>query len=306
LLARLEPDCLFLIMTVRSALRKLMDAPEFSLIACTLGQRESLGRFLDSLLAQEMRDFEVIVVDQSPGGHLDRLLDGYKGRLSVRHIRSQPGLSRSRNLGIRNARGSFLCFPDDDCWYPPDILSQLTRRRKASPDLDLILGKTVDQFGCDSVGEFRRRSGSVTKWNVWRSGNSNSMFVRRCLAIEIGGFDETLGLGSGTRFQSGEETDFILRNLARGALTHYDPELKVHHQQVDCNIGPKEFSRARAYSPGFGRVLRKHRYGVTYLLYRVVRSSLRSVLAAVALDYRLARYKMIWAVGTLQGYLAKG
>jgi hypothetical protein len=71
-------------MTVRSALRKLMDAPEFSLIACTLGQRESLGRFLDSLLAQEMRDFEVIVVDQSPGGHLDRLLDGYKGRLSVR------------------------------------------------------------------------------------------------------------------------------------------------------------------------------------------------------------------------------
>ena len=129
------------------------------------------------------------------------------------------------------------------------------------------------------------------------------MFVRRLAAKRTAGFDEMLGVGSGTPFQSGEETDFILRVLALGGTADYDPELQVHHEQVAAK---EELTRSQAYSQGFGRVLRKHRYGAPYLSYRLTRSALRSLLAAAMLDGRVARYKMIWAIGTLRGYLAKG
>jgi glycosyltransferase involved in cell wall biosynthesis len=280
--------------------------PTFSLIVCTLGRNEALNRLLTSLTVQDFQDFEVLIVDQAPAGQIEALLVDFAGRLRLRHIRSEPGLSRARNVGLRHARGTFLCFPDDDCWYPPDTLTRLAREFDGAPDLDLLLGKTVDPSGRDSLGKFRRKSGSVSKRNVWTSGNSNSIFVRRDLAVESGGFDETLGLGSGTRFQSGEETDFILRVLALGAVAKYDPEIKIYHEQVDGSIGQKQFSRAQAYSPGFGRVLRKHRYGPVYLVYCVGRTALRSLFAAAVLDWPLARYKMIWAKGTIEGYLARG
>jgi glycosyltransferase involved in cell wall biosynthesis len=277
-----------------------MGAPQYSLITCTTGRREELRRLLDSLVAQDVQEFELVVVDQGPAGCLDRLIDEFKCCFSIQHLRSTPGLSRSRNLGIRHARGEFLGFPDDDCWYPTDVVARVTVRRRENPTLDLMLGKTVDEKGSDSLGSFRRKSGAVSKWNVWTSGNSSSIFVRRQLAIDAGGFDETLGVGANTRFQSGEETDFILRILAAGTPAYYDSELKIHHPQVDCSI-----SRAQAYSPGFGRVLRKHRYGVLYLLYRVVRTAVSCVLAAAVLDSGRVRYKILWAVGTLQGYWAK-
>jgi 2-beta-glucuronyltransferase len=279
--------------------------PEFSLITCTLGRIRPLRRLLDSLLLQENRDFELILVDQAPPGDLDGLVGEFAGRLSMQHIRSCRGLSRARNVGIRHACGRFIGFPDDDCWYPPDVLRRLARRLDANPNLDLILGKTVDQFGIDSLGKFRAKGGPISKWNVWTSGNSNSIFVRSHLATASGGFDEALGVGSGTRFQSGEETDFVLRILAMGAVSHYDPELKIHHQQVDKEIGQKQLTRAQAYSPGFGRVLRRHRYGAAYVLYRLLRSLLRSLLAVAAFDWRLAQYKLSWAAGTLDGYLRK-
>jgi glycosyltransferase involved in cell wall biosynthesis len=279
--------------------------PKFSLITCTLGRRDTLQRLLSSLANQDYQRFELILVDQSESDDLDALVQAFARRMAIRRLKSEIGLSRSRNVALRHARGDFLCFPDDDCWYSPDILSGLARRLAETPDLDVILGKTIDRSGRDSLGTFRVAGGPVSKWNVWRSGNSNAMLVRRSYGVAVGGFDESLGVGARTDFQSGEETDFILRVLARGAVASYDPEFKVYHQQVDDTIDERTLARARGYSRGFGRVLRKHRYGVAYLLYRLARSGLRSALAAAASDYALARYKLIWAIGTLRGYLAK-
>ena len=43
----------------------------------------------------------------------------------------------------------------------------------------------------------------------------------------VGGFDEELGLGSGTPWHSGEEIDYLVRALATGAHLEYDPSLVV-------------------------------------------------------------------------------
>ena len=55
------------------------------------------------------------------------------------------------------------------------------------------------------------------------------MFLRRELVERVGAFDEALGLGSGTRFASGEETDYLVRALRSGARLAYEPSLVITH-----------------------------------------------------------------------------
>jgi hypothetical protein len=86
------------------------------------------------------------------------------------------------------------------------------------------------------------------------------MFVKRALAEQIGGFDESLGVGAGTPWGSGEEADFLIRIIDAGYRLYYRPELYVRHENVTKLFTPGLVRRADSYGAGMGRVLNKHRY----------------------------------------------
>src|SRR5262249_2604201 len=99
------------------------EAVTVSLVTCTLGDRkERLARLLQSLAPQGFRAFELIVVDQNPPGYIDEILQTCGAGLRIKHVRSAPGLSAARNVGLAQANGQIVGFPDDDCWYLPDTL----------------------------------------------------------------------------------------------------------------------------------------------------------------------------------------
>ena len=291
--------------TKGAAARPATVVPEMSLIVCTVGRSESLRRLLNSLTRQSSVTFEVIIVDQNPADFLFEILDDYRSALRIKHVHSKRGLSKARNIGLKHVESKLVCFPDDDCWYPPQLVETIIAYFSVNPGVDVLLGRTVDGNGHNSLSPFRNRSGKVTKSNVWRSGNSNVLFIRRELANELGGFDEELGLGAASPFQSGEETDFLLRALQRGGTVMFDRTIIVHHEQVDALISEKQLQRIRGYSVGFGRVLKLHDYGLLYLFYRVCRSALRAVLALLQLKMPEAKYKALWAIGTLTGYFSR-
>ena len=99
---------------------------KFSLLLATVGRTAELERFLSSLDAQTYRNFDLIVVDQNPDERLAALVQSYAGRFPVLCVKSTPGLSRARNAGLRYVSGDVIAFPDDDCWYPPDLLRKAT------------------------------------------------------------------------------------------------------------------------------------------------------------------------------------
>jgi len=287
--------------------RVLMQArkPTISLIVCTIGRSEKLERLFVSLSIQNCADFEIIVVDQNPDGFLTPIINNYRDKLTLTVVKSERGLSKARNIGLKLAKGDIVCFPDDDCWYRPSTLEDAVKYLAENPDVDILLGKTVDSNGYNSLSAFRDSSGTVSKWNLWSSGNSNTLFIRREGAQLVGNFDEDLGVGAATRFQSGEESDFILRALALGKRAFFYDGLLIHHEQVDEQIGDTQIKRAQKYSLGFGRVLRKHQFGLPYLLYRTARSCLRALISLAFLNLSQARYKIAWALGTWQGYFAR-
>ncbi|WP_330084545.1 glycosyltransferase family 2 protein [Methylocystis iwaonis] len=278
-------------------------SPSLSLILCTVGRTAPLSRLLESLARQTSHDFEVILVDQNPPGALDPILAAYVGKLKISHLTSPRGLSRARNVGLAEARGALICFPDDDCWYPDGLIADITGRFARNPDIELIMGRTVDASGKDSLGNFLTETVAVDRHNVWFCGNSNTIFLRAELARKIGPFNEELGVGASTAFKSGEETDYVLRGLSLGAVAWFQSDLIVHHDQVGAGKAGASLERARAYAPGFGRVLRLH-YGAGYFLWRLARMFARTALSLVALDFTTARDKLEWMRGTIKGYRA--
>ncbi|MDJ0448477.1 glycosyltransferase family 2 protein [Methylocystis sp. JR02] len=278
-------------------------SPSLSLILCTVGRTAPLSRLLESLARQTSDDFEVILVDQNPPGALDPILAAYAGKLKISHLTSPRGLSRARNVGLAEASGALICFPDDDCWYPDGLIADITERFARNPDIELIMGRTVDASGKDSLGNFLTETVAIDRHNVWFCGNSNTIFLRAELARKIGPFNEELGVGASTAFKSGEETDYVLRGLSLGAVAWFQSDLIVHHDQVGAGGAGASLERARAYAPGFGRVLRLH-YGAGYFLWRLARMFARAALSLVALDFTTARDKLEWMRGTIKGYRA--
>jgi len=233
---------------------------KFSLILATVGRTDEVARLLASLKAQRYRDFELIVVDQNPDDRLAAVLFLYKNNFPILHLRSERGLSRARNLGLKHITGDVVAFPDDDCWYPESLLEEVYHDFTAHPEWDGMTGRSVDENGVESAFSFGREDGIIDRFSVWQQAISYTIFLRRRVIDRVGLFDETLGLGSGTKFGSGEETDYAVRAIKAGFRLYYLPRLFVHHPHPEEVIDQRVLARSYSYGCGMGRVLSKHRY----------------------------------------------
>lgn len=269
---------------------------QFSLLLATVGRTDDLGRFFRSLCEQTHSNFQVIVIDQNDDNRVPDVLQEFEGRFDVLHLRSPRGLSRARNAGLAYATGDVIAFPDDDCWYQPELLEKVARVMTNNPDLGGITGSAT-------AGTWSQQPGPVTRFNAWRRGISFSMFLRR-RAVGSLLFDEALGLGAGTPWGSGEETDFLLRMLETGVSLQYHPEVRVNHPQWDY----KEVTRSkqRSYGRGMGRLLRKHKFPLHLVGYHIVRPLLASVVGLFSGGVEKAAYHYESCLGRIEGWSGIG
>lgn len=271
---------------------------KFSLILCTVHREQMVREFLGSLAAQTAAPpFEVIVVDQNPDDRLLPILRDYKNRFPIRRFKSAPGLSRARNVGLEHVTGEIIAFPDDDCTYPPELLRSVADAFDAEPEMD-GLSTLVTDSGGHLFGSFKTTVPQrITVRNVWRCGVSISIFLRT--KSNGARFDETLGIGSGTPFGSGEETDFLLTLLQQGRRLDFRPGLVVHHP---CFDGPWKVRRGYLYGCGMGRVLRKHGYSIFHALFTACLQLVRVLQALFLLNFRRVPFHLAMAWGRLSGY----
>lgn len=102
-------------------------APLISVIVPVYGVEAFLPACIESLLAQTLADFELILVDDGSPDGCGRLCDAAAAndpRVRVVH-RANGGLSAARNTGLDLARGSCIAFVDSDDTVHPDYLKAL-------------------------------------------------------------------------------------------------------------------------------------------------------------------------------------
>ena len=275
----------------------------FSLILSIIERTDEIQCFLASLCAQTYREFEVIVVDQNPDDRLTPVLDSYADRFPITRLHTETkGASRGRNVGLEHASGDIVGFPDDDCQYPPDLLAAVARFFVSHPARDGLVGRATDANGKTVMGRFDTRPGPFNKTNAWRRGICFTIFLRRECA-EKARFDEDLGPGAGTAWGAGEETDYLMRLLDRGASIYYDPKLVVIHSPAVPPYNDKAVRKAYAYGCGMGRVIRKHRMPLWFKAKYLVRPLGGAVLSLAGLNPGKAKFRWNTYRGRLRGLL---
>jgi glycosyltransferase involved in cell wall biosynthesis len=274
------------------------------LVLATVGRTDQVERLLESLVAQSYGDLRVLVVDQNDDDRLEAVLDRFDPRLSILRLRSPVGLSRARNAALSHIRGAIVGFPDDDCWYPPGLLFDVAGALAAHASWDGLSVQARDDRGRRSSMLWDRSAGTIDRYNVWRRAISFSFFLRRDVLPAVGEFAAELGVGSGTRWGSGEETDYLLRALDAGFRIHYEPELFVYHESPAPGSSRSDWRNAYLRGLGAGNVLRRHKYPTWFVGYRVAQL-LGGSLAFVALGRPAkARYYLAMALGRAAGWLA--
>ena len=93
---------------------------KISVVIPVYNQAPYLAECLDSVLAQTLRDIEIVCVDDGSTDGSERLLEDYAARdPRIRVLRQKnAGAGRARNCGIGKARGEFIAFMDADDMYP--------------------------------------------------------------------------------------------------------------------------------------------------------------------------------------------
>lgn len=149
---------------------------------------------IDSVLAQDFDDFELIVIDDGSTDDTLGLLQSYPNIVVARQERR--GVSAARNAGIRLASGRFLAFLDsDDLWLPGKLSAQMTFF-KEHPKALICQTEEIWMRSGIRVNPKRRHkkdSGMIFERSVALCLVSPSaVMVERRLLDEVGWFDESL------------------------------------------------------------------------------------------------------------------
>lgn len=227
--------------------------PTFSIVIPTRDRADMFERALRSVFAQDIDDFEVIVVNDGSSepalGAYRAIEQSYGGRLKCHdlvHREKGHGPAYSRNFGAAQARGRYLCFlDDDDLWIDAGHLRRCRDGVAAQ-------AKPVDLYFTDQRAVFH--DGRLHPGRLWISGieqeitapadtagnrritlenlltatgfaHLNCSVYRRVFYESIGGMDETL------RYEN--DRDIYLRAIDAAELMLYNPAVIAQHHIPD-------------------------------------------------------------------------
>ncbi|WP_297431512.1 glycosyltransferase [Sulfurimonas sp.] len=271
---------------------------KFSLILATVNRDKEVKEFLTSISQQIYTNFEVIIVDQNNDNRVLKILPYFK-KLDIKYIKSEKGLSKARNRGLKEAYGDIVGFPDDDCLYPKELLENINIFFKEH-NYDILMGKTIDkETGGVVAGK------NITKAQILKPslilGSSTTLFIKRDKKNIV--FDEYFGIGA--KFNAEEENDLLFRLLKKGHIGYYIPDINyVYHPPSDLDY--TNTIRAKQRAIGLGAFIAKHIYtkeGIIYFFkYNVLRPFLGTILYILRFDFVKSKYYFNRWLGIWQGF----
>jgi glycosyltransferase involved in cell wall biosynthesis len=211
-------------------LSKLSDAPLVSIIIPSFNQGRFIRATLDSILSQDYRPLQIVVVD---GGSQDETV-GILQSYDVPELEwiSEPdnGVVDAVNKGFVRIHGEIAAIQSsDDCYLPGAIRTAVDEFRSDS-SLGLLYGDTVK---VDAEGQELSRSviGPYSLQNLFRIQTwipQPSAFFRSQLLDVVGGWDD--------RIPYAPDTDLWIRIAFRSRVKKLDRFLssrRLHDKQRD-------------------------------------------------------------------------
>ena len=220
----------------------MTNKPLISIITINYNNADITAALLRSVLCLEYTNIEVIVVDnaskENPAEKLKSILPSVKIILSDKNL----GFAGGNNLGIKQAKGDYLFFVNNDTELTPTILGGLLEIFRDYPDAGVVSPKfhyyyapgTIEFAGYNAVNTFTARNSmigcrtkdegqydTISKTNY---GHGGGMMVSRRVIEEVGPMPEVY-------FLYYEEFDWCEQIKKKGFNIYYQYKSLIYHKE---------------------------------------------------------------------------
>ncbi len=240
---------------------------KISAIICTRNRSDLLPKAIDSLLHQTLDNskFEIIIVDNASEDGTKRVCESYKSLHNFQYIYEPvPGLSISRNAGVRAAKGEYVAFIDDDAIASPKWLESIVNDfERVSPSPESVGGKIIPIWEAPKPEWFPDQlnpyltildHGGVPMFLKYPEILfGTNMSFRKSTLQNIGGFAPYFGRVK-SKLISCEETEVFKKFNVNGYLIWYNPDAYVSHL-IPQNRSTKKYIYVRHYWQARSQVL---------------------------------------------------
>lgn len=157
-----------------------------SIIMPTYNREKYIAQALRSLLEQDYRPLEIIVVDDGSTDATRQVVESFASD-HIRYVyQENAGVAAARNLGVSTASGEFLAWLDSDDYYLPGKLTAQMSYLLQHPECELVFTQTEDFF--DSQ-EAQKNMDTVRCAKISFGGTrlySATMLARRSVIEKVG------------------------------------------------------------------------------------------------------------------------
>ena len=179
----------------------------FSVVIPTYNGAARITVTLESLIRQKGMDqqrVEILVVDDGSTDYTKQkvaeLIKMHPGiKMCYLRLRENRGPAYARNIGIKHARGTYVCFTDDDCILPEDWLANFHQTFKENPEIAGVGGwyttsenakeGLLDKFIVFCNLPYFRLTGKSTSPTLNAFGNTANICYRKDALTTVGGFN---------------------------------------------------------------------------------------------------------------------
>ena len=205
-----------------------MSLPLVSIVIPYYKRREVIGLCLDSVLQQDYAPIEMILVDNHSEDDVREIARTKDPCIRLIELPANGGACAARNAGIREARGEFLIFIDDDMGFmSPFEVTKAVRAFDAHPEAHALAFRVCDP----DTGRMRLREWCHARY--WKDFSDTEFetlwFCEGSVAFRREAFDKA-GLYYERLFYGSEGWDLILRLFAHGFRIVYCPQLRTWHR----------------------------------------------------------------------------
>jgi glycosyltransferase involved in cell wall biosynthesis len=217
-----------------------MDRPLISVIVTTYNYAHTVGTAIDSALAQDYPNLEVVVVDNASTDATPELMRRYRSDPRVRYSRNPAniGMVPNHNKGLYETRGAYVLFLSADDFLLPGHLTTLYGYLQAHPEVDVFYASSyfVDRAG-RYIGVRQMTGQPLVPYVGGRDELPNlitlncymcfpTMLMKRELFDRFGPLDESI---------KAADFELVLRWAAEGVRFAYVPEatcaVRLHSDQ---------------------------------------------------------------------------
>lgn len=206
-------------------------------------------RAIRSVVAQTYRDWELIVVDDSPEDYeyrleIKKMVNRYANDYQVVYHANpkSSGACFSRNVGLEMARGEFIAYlDDDDEWVPSKLERQTEAMNNADGHVALVYCPyySIDEeTGQKKAVKKPMRSGMLYEYllevgNIF--GGMSMPLMRTACVKDVGGFDILM--------QSAQDMDLWLRLAKKYPVIYLDEPLVNYYIHGGDQISTNPYKR---------------------------------------------------------------